>query len=180
MISSRRLVGLVLLVLSALLLLDQTDMLDFGRTVTRVWALLWPAVLLLAGLWLLWGRRGAPRPGGEDAVSAFALFSGRELVSSSPRFRGGSLTALFGGVDLDLRGARLDPEGAEIDVVAIFGGVDVVVPPGWRVQMDGPAIFGGNANDSGRIKTPADDAPVLRVHALSVFGGVEVEDRRIA
>lgn len=55
------------------------------------------------------------------------LLSGRELANTSPQFEGGRITALFGGVELDLLHATLAAD-AELDVTAVFGGVDVTVP----------------------------------------------------
>lgn len=48
---------------------------------------------------------------------------------------------MFGGITLDLCGARLDPAGATI--TATFGGIDIIVPRGWRIAMKGTPIFGG-------------------------------------
>lgn len=137
-----------------------------------VLALAWPLAFIALGLWLL-VRRG-PVPGAvadDDAVDAVVVFSGRRIVSSSRAFRGGSLTALFGGIELDLTGAVLAPD-ADLEAVALFGGVEVTVPPGWRVVLDGPAIFGGNDN---KVPAPADpQAPTLRIRGTAIFGGVEV------
>ena len=138
-----------------------------------VLALVWPLGIILLGAWLLL-RRGPVAVGGasDDAVvDATVLFSGRRIVGTSPRFRGGSVTAVFGGIELDLTGAEI-PDGAVLDAVAVFGGVELTVPLGWRVVVDGPAIFGGHENN---VPAPADAAaPTLRVRATAIFGGVEV------
>lgn len=135
-------------------------------------ALLWPLGIIALGVWLLL-RRG-PGAGGEfgdDRIDTTVLFSGRKIVSTSRAFRGGNATAIFGGIELDLTGAQLQGT-ADIEAVALFGGVELTVPPGWRVQLDGPAIFGGHENN---VPSPAaPDAPTLRIRATAIFGGVEV------
>ena len=143
-----------------------------GLVAGSVLALLWPLALIAVGAWLLVRPRGPAADGdAQDAVDVTVLFAGRRIVSSSRDFRGGTATAIFGGIELDLTGARTSG-GAELEAVALFGGVEVTVPPGWRVLLDGPAIFGGHENS---VPAPADpDAPTLRVRATAIFGGVEV------
>jgi hypothetical protein len=147
-----------------------TDVLD-GSVIGMVW----PLALVVAGAYLLFTRSGSGPRGAtdEDSVSAFVLFSGREMAPMSQDFHGGSLVAIFGGVEIDLRHAALAP-GAHLDVTAIFGGAEVTVPPGWRVRVTGPGIFGGTENGAERQQLPV-DAPTLDVRALALFGGVEVK-----
>ena len=59
----------------------------------------------------------------------------------------------------------------------MFGGVDVVVPEGWRVALDGTPIFGGCEDKTGGDGHVTADAPVLRVHATAIMGGVDVKNR---
>ncbi len=138
-----------------------------------VWAIVWPIGIVGIGLWLLLrrpvgiGTAYAP----DETIDVTVLFSGRRAVSTAPRFRGGSATAVFGGAEIDLSGAAIEGE-ALLDAVALFGSVEVEVPLGWRVVLDGPALFGGHES---HVPPPRDpDAPTLRVRATAIFGGVEV------
>ncbi len=167
-----RRIGAAVFAVIGLLLLGATT----GAVAGSVLALAWPLGVIALGAWLLVRRPSSrsSRPGtsADDGFDVAVLFSGRSLVNSSPDFRGGSATAVFGGVDVDLTGAHI-LDGAEVEAVAVFGGVELVVPPGWRVVVDGPAIFGGNEN---AVPAPLEpDAPTLRVRATAVFGGVEVK-----
>ena len=106
-----------------------------------------------------------------DEVSLAAIYDGVELKSRARAFRGGSLLAWFGGIELDLRDARLEP-GAELTAHAIFGGIDVQTPPHWRVESSVTALFGGVD-----ARTPAEDdpaAPLLRLTGKAMFGGIDV------
>lgn len=138
-----------------------------------VLALVWPLGIIALGVWLLF-RRGSSGGGGvvgQDSIDTTVVFSGRKIVSTSQDFRGGNATAIFGGIELDLTGAQLQGT-ADVEAVALFGGVELTVPPGWRVQLDGPAIFGGHENN---VPAPTDsDAPTLRIRATAIFGGIEV------
>jgi hypothetical protein len=166
----RRVASAVVLSLVGLVLLTVTT----GLVDTDVWQLVWPVSIVAVGLWLLLrkpvppGRAASP----DETIDAVAVFSGRRVVSTAPRFLGGSATAVFGGVEIDLTGATIDHE-AVLDAVALFGGVDVEVPLGWRVVMDGPAIFGGHES---KVPAPEDpDAPTLRIRGTAIFGGVEAK-----
>ena len=85
--------------------------------------------------------------------------------------------AVMGGVDLDLREARFGPGVTEIVVFALMGGVEIVVPPGVHVDMNGLAVMGG-FGQTGYAAPPADPrAPVLRIGGFCLMGGVDVQVR---
>lgn len=86
--------------------------------------------------------------------------------------------ACMGGVDLDFRQAALPPGVTTVTVIAIMGGVTIVVPPGVGVDCGGIGIMGGfDATDH----HPADpDGPVIRIDGLAMMGGVEVKVRPIS
>ena len=170
--------GIVLTAIGGGLLLFTTDAVD-----QDAWDYVWPAAIIAAGLAILarWSGRSIPMPstGGEDdVVRSTAIFSGPHLVSSAQRFRGAWLTAVFGGVTLDLRGADLAPEGASINATAAFGGIEILVPRGWRISVRSTPIFGGVEDETDHTIRPPDDAPTLRIDAVTVFGGVDVKHEK--
>jgi predicted membrane protein len=132
-----------------------------------------PAVLIVIGLLVLFGRGlGNQTPTANDRVSTFNLFSGSEIASNSKSFRGGRVGAIFGGSEIDLRDATLVPD-AVLDVFAVFGGVEIYVPHGWRVEINGFPVFGGFENTTTK-ENLSEDAPRLRIDATVIFGGLEV------
>jgi hypothetical protein len=84
--------------------------------------------------------------------------------------------AVMGGIDIDLREAEL-ADGAEILALPIMGAVTVVVPEGVSVEMSGFALMGGNSGPDDDI-LPVPNAPVVRVRAFSLMGGVEVKRKK--
>ncbi len=144
-----------------------------------VFAVLWPMLLIALGAGILFRHGGGPRVSmegsSEDVVRATAVFGGHDVASRSTAFRGGSATAVFGGVTIDLRDARLDPEGARIDATAVFGGVETLVPKGWRVITSGTPIMGGIDN---RTAGQTEEGPELRIDALTIFGGTDIKHER--
>ena len=140
---------------------------------------LWPILLILVGVYILWGRRKVPshkdlHAETAETVNARTVFGGLERRIKSSNFRGGVAEAIFGGVELDFRGSQLAPEGADLDLSATFGGVDVTVPADWKVLVTGTPIVGGLDN---KTDPPESDAgkQVLRCHCNVLFGGVEIK-----
>jgi hypothetical protein len=160
----------VLVVIGALLLVGQLDIVQLDQIV-------WPVIAIVAGVWLLINRgRSRTRDELSDRQDVMALLGAAETKNRSPHFRHANVSAVFGGATLDMRDARLDP-GATVDALALFGGVDVIVPPGWRVELGGLPIFGGyDDKTAGNGDVPA-DAPVLKVAATAIFGGVDVKNK---
>lgn len=141
------------------------------------WNLFWPVVLLGAGYALVrhaLSGPGAVSSGDDSTVSSLALLAGIERTNRSSSFRGGSLTAIMGGVELDLTGAELAPEGAVLDLFALWGGVEIKVPEGWRVDLRVFPLMGG-VEDRSR---PGDrgEGPRLTLRGVVVMAGGEVHN----
>ncbi|MFK0246083.1 LiaF transmembrane domain-containing protein [Amycolatopsis azurea] len=128
----------------------------------------WPTLLAVAGFAVLAGLRRE-----HSTRTPLVMFGGATTREQSRHLRHTDVSAIFGGATLDLRRARID-EGATVDAFALFGGVKVLVPPGWRVSLGGLPFMGGledKTNGTGDL--PA-EAPVLTVNGTAIFGGVEV------
>lgn len=117
--------------------------------------------------------RGAFKPEANDLDTAL-IFEGGEYASTAPSFTGGELLTWYGGGRLDLRGATIAPDGADLRIRAVFGGVQLIVPTTWRVETDSTSFLGGVADATNAPDEP--DAPVLRVSALAVLGGVAISN----
>jgi hypothetical protein len=82
---------------------------------------------------------------------------------------------VFGNIELDLRNAVLPAGGAvELDVRAVFGNVEITVPPHLALESDGRAILGNFDQIERAPSAAAPDGPVLRIRGTSVFGNVEI------
>lgn len=55
----------------------------------------------------------------------------------------GSYTAFMGGVELDISKARFSKEEVNINLTAVMGGVEILVPKDVKVHCKGTAILGG-------------------------------------
>lgn len=134
----------------------------------------WLAVTVASILGALAVRRFVPAFGGEsdDVFSLVYAMSGGEFASSAPALRSGEVTAFMGGAEIDLRGATLG-RGATLDLRAWMGGIDVVVPASWRVEVASSVFMGGVANLTDPDSSD-EEAPLLVVSASALMGGVEI------
>ena len=125
----------------------------------------------LAGAGLLLRRAFPSRGDAEsDEVALTAIHSGLELESHATAFRGGSMFAWFGGIAVDLREATLAPD-PRLSLTTVFGGIDLRIPHGWRVEScirQGP---GGVAVD---VQDADGQAPLLVLDGAVLFGGVAI------
>jgi predicted membrane protein len=121
------------------------------------WDTIWPFILIVAGASMIWSRFTLPKiPGmsktlsGEEreTLNEHALFGGVERRVSVNNFRGGMITAVFGGVEVDFRSAEIEGEEALVFVEAIFGGIEITVPDRWNVTFQGQSIFAGFTDET--------------------------------
>lgn len=135
------------------------------------WTYAAPIAIIVLGLSILIASTG--RGGDPDSITSLVIFWGADRRTASQTFRSASLTAIFGGIDLDLRAANIAGGRARVDVFTMFGGVDIKVPPTWRVTITGLPVFGGYDDKTTPPAYP--DAPVLDVHMVTIFGGAAVK-----
>lgn len=109
--------------------------------------------------------------------TVYAVFGGVDRRGSWTVPRRMRVVALMGGAQLDLREARFPRGVIDLEVKAVFGGVQILVPPGLAVEVQGTAIMGGFQNVNRSPPTPDPDAPLLRVRGLAVMGGVDISMR---
>ena len=109
----------------------------------------------------------------EDGFERGAALQDLWIRVQSQDLRSGRVTGLGSKITVDLRDATLGSEGATIEVQALFGGVDVLVPPDWEVACEVDAVFGGVGEDwEGRWS--AEERPRLRLVGMLVAGGLSV------
>jgi cell wall-active antibiotic response 4TMS protein YvqF len=117
----------------------------------------------------------APSVSSGDRLDEFAMFGGGDRNIRSQAFRGGSVTAILGGFDIDLRDAVMAGDAAAIEVFVMMGGVDLRVPEAWTVVIDVTPFMGG-ASYRRRGQTPGEGPPkVLTVRGFVFMGGVEIK-----
>ena len=174
--------------IGALLLLDNLGLIVFD------WRIFWPAILIALGILMLfrtthttpWGPNpqdsasgpGQAPPQQPGTLHIYAMFNGVDRRIDAQDFRGGEIHALFGGVEIDLRGAVMAEAQATLDLSATFGGVDIEIPATWLVESHGTAVFGGFSDETipPSFDPAAPPPPKLILTGYAMFGGVTVSN----
>jgi Cell wall-active antibiotics response 4TMS YvqF/Domain of unknown function (DUF5668) len=156
-----------------------------------VWGYVWPIALMGVGFSMLlrhlygpnWWYGGPPQPStgpatvpgtGENVLMADSVFGGIERNIVSQAFEGGKVSVVFGGADIDLRGAGMQKSEIVLQADAVFGGIHIKVPDTWQVEVRGSGVFGAYENHT--HKPAAANPPKLIVKGGAVFGGVTVRN----
>jgi predicted membrane protein len=166
--------GLLVFIFGAMLQADHLDLLPWG-----FWNSFWPVLLIFAGIWLITSRlvRDKNSRKKDNILNDFYIFSGAEQRIETQNFQGGTITALFGGAELDLRNSKIIEPEINLEMNAIFGGIELVVPEEWIVKVSGLPLFGGLDNKT--KKSALDDErikPVIKIKYLALFGGIEIKN----
>lgn len=183
---------LILIVFGGVMLLDRSTRNSFGVVLVLlgifyqikmfgwffedvdIWNLIWPAIIIIVGFWFIFPKR--KHSYNIDTLNNTVIFSGANIINTSQDFRGGELTAIFGGLEVDLRQTAITTsEPIVIDAFTAFGGINLKVPDDWRVEMRGLPLFGGWDNKRSANKVGPQANKVVTVKCLILFGGIEIK-----
>ena len=175
--------GVALILLGSLMILDRLDLIYFN-----IWRL-WPIFIILFGYSIVRGALGRQKVmegntgflGGKSVADSNSYIKGAALMggvvrsSDSQDFRGGELTAVMGGCEVDLRRASMK-EGTEarLEIFTFWGGVELKVPEDWAVVVQVTPIMGGVEDKSVPPKGGASKKLILT--GQCIMGGAEVRN----
>lgn len=170
-------IGGGLIVFGVLMTLKHLGMVDINL---RDW---WPVILIAVGGYIIFKDRGP-----EGASSAFlsdaqvsddnstldisVVMGGNKTLSNSQDFKGGDITAIMGGVELDLRGASIQTEAA-LNLWATWGGIVIKIPADWSVVNRGMALMGAIED---KTISPSVATKRLIISGTAIMGGVEIKN----
>jgi hypothetical protein len=160
-----RLVGAVLITAGVWLLLNNVGVwrYPFLRS--------WPYLLIIAGAWVLYRVRRMRAIESPDFAAGFAFGDSVVRRFHGNRFAAGEISAVGGQCRLDLSATAIhDPASAAVvDVFAVLGRIEIVVPAGWQVDNRVLPLIG-------RVDVPqtAATGPILIVRGSAICGGIAV------
>ena len=154
------------------------------RETFHMYNMFWPSIFIIVGVIFIvsrgknWNRANMISKGviGDDYVDYVNVFSGGERQVVSQNFRGGKISAVFGGIELDLTKAGLAPGVSELEIACVFGGATLIVPDDWYITIDVTPILGG-FSDSRRLNPgrTVDSSKHLLIKGAVIFGGGEIK-----
>lgn len=134
-----------------------------------------PFVHVTAGMTNTSNPRSESNIGSEDDyLDTTSIFGGTEKVILSKNFKGGSMTNIFGGSEINLTQADINGT-ARLDVTAIFGGATLIVPSNWVVKSEAVTIFGGISDKRNVAGYSDSTARNLIIKGTILFGGLEIK-----
>jgi predicted membrane protein len=153
---------------------------------------LWPAALILLGLFFIFRPRrhrywteytdqkvqeamnATHDPASsEDFIDTTSIFGGVKKNVISKNFKGGDITNIMGGSEIDLTQADINGT-VTIDLTQVFGGTKLIVPSNWQVKAQMAAIFGGVEDKRSAQNAILDPGKTLILDGTSIFGGIEI------
>lgn len=151
----------------------------------------WPVILILVGMVMIMtpgsGRsfRGRARRRmnwsesaevtDEDIIDSSSVFGGVKKNIISKNFKGGEISAVFGGAEINFTQADIQSR-AVLEVNAVFGGVKLIIPSNWTVQSSEiTAVLGGVEDNRILQKGAADSDKILVLKGSAVFGGISLK-----
>jgi lia operon protein LiaF len=184
-------IGSILILLGVLFLLENAGVWAFGPTFHEYW----PALLVLWGIWLL-VRRGSERkerpiagpetgPDAPEQLNESRSFGDIVFRTASKKFKGGSISGVFGNIRVDASDAGLVEGEQTLAINGVFGDIRIILPKNVPTSVNASTVFGqvivnetrqGGFAPTIDLESPGyNDAPrKLRVRVSQVFGKVEV------
>ncbi|HEX7583058.1 MAG TPA: DUF5668 domain-containing protein [Prolixibacteraceae bacterium] len=185
LIGGNRTAGIILIVIGGFFMIP--ELITVPHEIRRIY---WPLILVAIGIAVLLRQRDHskitvgenppfidPNDHSVNTFDDFVIFGGREIFINSQALAGGKATSIFGGIEFDLRKASLQPGGAVIDCVSLFGGCGFKIPMDWNVKNEVTTIFGAFTDKRGDTYNDRyyDPSKTIVIKGISMFGGIEVK-----
>jgi hypothetical protein len=110
---------------------------------------------------------------GDESLFINSVFSGVKRNILSKNFKGGEITCIFGGVELNFMQADIQGT-AVLKLEQVFGGLQLILPNNWTVRNEMDGAFQG-VDDKRRFFNTTDPGKVLVLKGSSVFAGIQIK-----
>lgn len=139
----------------------------------------WPLMFIAAGVAILCDvdkkttKDQKKEEDEEDTIDDTRIFWNTDKKITSKNFKGGSVDNILGRYIIDLSKCTISDSSAKLEVNAVLGVVDVIVPKDCRVVVSGESIFGTWDTE---LNERSIEKPVLKISGTAIFGGVKVTE----
>ena len=172
--------GLIMIVIGTFFIVPHMFCFNFNFA-----SLLWPLLLIILGVLIIF-RRGRHKAHHfennttyvetENAIDEVNIFGGSKHNVVSQNFKGGKITSIFGGTELDFTNAKLADGVNVLDLVCIFGGASIIVPADWTVRSEVVSIMGGFSDQRKSFPPFEVSGKQLVIKGVAIFGGGEIKN----
>lgn len=137
---------------------------------------IWPLLFSVAGALLISQALRRPAKAGRGVTfKAAAVMGANNQRVATDRLAGGEAVALMAGCDIELVPSRTPMSEIEIEVLAFWGGIELRIPYGWRVDSHVAQILGGVTD---RTAGATENAPRVVIRGAAIMGGIDVRNIR--
>ena len=169
----------ILIAVGLLFILNNLDIIDSDLVRTY-----WPVIFLIFGLYILLDAfRSKPENGVvnqelpantivENTILVSAVLTGNSQKYISTDFKGGVVSCIMGGAEIDLRQCELKGV-ASLDVTCVMGGCEIRIPDDWNVVFKGSPVLGGFGDS--RKSTNITTTKTLEITGLILMGGLDIK-----
>ena len=152
------------------------------RETFHAYNMFWPSIFIIIGVIFIatkrrgWNAVSTTGLTGDDYIDIVNVFSGGERQIVSENFKGGRISAVFGGTQLDLTKAKLAAGRNELEIACIFGGATFIVPDDWNISIAVTPVLGGFTDSRKLIPgRTVDPTRQLVIKGAVIFGGGEIK-----
>jgi predicted membrane protein len=181
--------GILFILVGAFFLLPNLSaLLGLSYSAAALHSMTWPALIIIVGLLIMFRRHHHHyryncdhhhhsfrdhTESKDGKVDYNLMMNGIDEVFLEPVFRGGDINTIMGGAKLDLRRTSLPEGDTVLKISSICGGVTLLLPLDWNVEIHNDAILGGFA-DHRRGNGQYVDRRLI-IEASFIFGGGSIE-----
>lgn len=174
---------LILVAIGGILLIDDI----FPET--QLENFLWPGVVIFIGLimistagrrkerWREWREKCRNFSGeevNENMLDTVSVFGGIKKNIISKDFKGGEITCVFGGAEINLTQADINGN-VILEVTQVFGGTRLIIPANWEIQSEIVAVLGSIEDKRPVTDHYTPDKKVLVLKGVTLFGGIDIK-----
>lgn len=148
--------------------------------------LMLPLALIIGGLVMVFRSKKNDRwkdtmqvvTSNENMINLDVTFGGRKEIVTSKEFKGGNVSATFGGCEVNMVQADATEQPMVLNLKVSFGGVELIVPSHWELQNEIEPTF-GSVEDHRAIRTTSSTISevkkVLILKGNCSFGSIEIK-----
>jgi len=108
----------------------------------------------------------------KDYIDVSVLLGSGNYRFNHKQLKGGQVSALMAGCELDLRNAGMEKDQLTLEISSIMSGVEIWVPTNWEVVMHGNPVLGGIEDKTYKPENPEKK---LIIKGSVIMGGIEVK-----
>ncbi len=149
---------------------------------------IWPIIFIATGGYIIYKNMHKPNVDINNTASSeytaanhrirdTSIFGGGKKSHQINNFCGGNITAIFGGLEINMMDSTLADGANKLEVLFLFGGSSIILPPDWNVSIQTISVFGGFKDKRIIQHNQEFDAnKQLIITGIILFGGGDIKN----